>query len=183
MPEPQSQEGEEREHRLPPSARAVLDDLLRESREEVIRADSKASILFGLLSVAFGVVLAGLIAGDWSPADLRAAAEWLFWGGAAAAAASMVMLGSAIWPRITHLEDREEVSYFGHVAAYRRREQFRDAVVRQAARDPDGRTVDQVHAIARIAMRKYRLIQAAIIALAGAAACCLGAVLINPVGG
>jgi MFS family permease len=169
------------DERLAEPARALLAELLRESREEVVRADTKASIVFGLLGVALGVVLAGLIAGDWSPAGLRAEVEWLFWVGAAASLGSMVLLGSAIWPRITHLEDREEVAYFGHVAAYRRREQFREAVLRQSERDPDGRTVDQVHAISGIAMRKYRLIQLAIVALALAAVCCLGAVMFDAV--
>lgn len=160
-------------------ARSLLADLLREGREEVVRADTKASTLFGLLGVAFGVVLAGLIAGTWSPADLRAPAQLLFWAGAIGAGAAMVLLGSAIWPRITHLEDREEVAYFGHVAAYPRREQFKQALMRQAERDPDARAVDQVHAISRLAMRKYRLIQLAIVALAVAAGCGLGAALID----
>lgn len=174
---------QEKQEPVPDSAGALLVDLLGESREEVIRADTKAAMLFGLLGVGFSVVAAGLIAGNWSPADLHAAVEWLFWVGAAAAAASMTLLGSAIWPRITHLEDREEIAYFGHVAAFKNRQQFRAAVISQAERVPDERVVDQVHTISKIAIRKYRLLQAAIVALAVAATSCLGAVLIDELPG
>ncbi len=46
-------------------------ELLVESREELARADGKASILLSALGVAADVIAAALLAGDWSPEGLH----------------------------------------------------------------------------------------------------------------
>jgi hypothetical protein len=95
--------------------------LLAETREELNRADAKAAMLFAIFGIAFGAVLAGLIAGDWSPRDLAAGAQVVWWLGAAAAVAPLAALSAAVWPRIDSNHASGRVIYYAHVAGYRSR--------------------------------------------------------------
>src|SRR5262245_8921031 len=63
-----------------------LVDLLKEAREELARADSKAALLLAATGVAVGALLAGLIGGKWMPFSLDNRVEWLWWFGVASVA-------------------------------------------------------------------------------------------------
>ena|SRR5215210_9398644 len=52
-------------------ARQLADDLLQETREEIGRADAKASILFAVASVASSALLAAALSQGWSVQDLH----------------------------------------------------------------------------------------------------------------
>src|SRR3954452_18945096 len=79
--------------------------LLKETREELIRADAKASLLFAATGVVLAAVLTGIISGKWNPGDLKAGATGAFILGATAYAVAVISLGYAVWPRITHEEE------------------------------------------------------------------------------
>lgn len=64
--------------------------LLAETREEIVRADTKAEILFAACGVVVAAVLAGMITGDWSPEDLDRVATVVFWMGSGRASASFM---------------------------------------------------------------------------------------------
>jgi hypothetical protein len=49
--------------------------LLSHAREEIDRADAKASILLAASGVGTGALLAGLIAGTWTPLKLQTATQ------------------------------------------------------------------------------------------------------------
>jgi hypothetical protein len=145
-------------------ARAVLKD----TREELGRADQKSSILFG----AFGIVVSALgvvlISEDWTPFALDDRFEWLWWFGLLLSGAGLSLLALAVVPRMRHSEDRLRVSYFGHVVAIGTREDLRDAVA-AAASNPLDRVVDQLFVVSRIVERKYRLTRNAMQCMAGSA--------------
>ncbi len=114
---------------------ALTRQLLAETREELHRADGKAAMLFAIFGISFGAVLAGLIAGDWSPRDLAAGAQVVWWLGAVAAVAALVALSAAVWPRLDSNHASGRVTYFAHVTGYRTRVALREAIERQASAD------------------------------------------------
>lgn len=130
--------------------------LLVETREELARADAKASLLFsafGLISSAVGAIL---IADDWSPFQLKNSVEWMWWAGAAASVFALLLLAFAVIPRIKHATHKERLYFFGHVAEYKTCDGFKKAFSEKAP-DLYERTLDQVWVISRIAKRKYTL--------------------------
>jgi hypothetical protein len=150
------------------------DRLLAESREELARADGKASILFGAFGVAAGVLLGAVVGGTWSPAHFdRGIAECLWWVGIAGASLSILLLGLAVLPRIRHGEGRERLYYFGHVVQYRPRTWLgfpaqgiapTEEFFRDLRNPPDSlrRSGDQIWVISGLVQTKYRLIRLAL---------------------
>lgn len=130
--------------------------LLAETREEVSRADAKASLLFSAFGVVTSAVAAVLVADDWSPFDLNNCIEWLWWFGAGLALIALLLLGWAVLPRITHVDHRERLFFFGHVAEYEDFERFSKAFDAAATTSWE-RTVDQIFVESKIAKRKYVL--------------------------
>ena len=157
---------------------ALTRQLLSEAREELQRADGKAATLFALFGIALGAVLAGAIAGDWTPTKLDAAARVIWWIGAACAVGALVSLGSAVWPRLVSAEATGRVTYFAHVAAYRTREALIESLERQAS-DDTARPVEQLQAISGIVMTKYRRVQLGIALYGIGALACMAAVLVS----
>lgn len=128
--------------------------LLAETREELARADAKASLLFSAFGVISSAVGAVLIADDWSPFQLANGVEWMWWGGVAASVIALLLLGLAVIPRIRHATHRERLYFFGHVAEYKKFDEFAKALGKKPP-DSYDRTLDQVWVISRIAKRKY----------------------------
>ena len=71
-------------------------ELLAETREEIVRADTKAAILFTAFGIVVAAVLAGLIAGNWGPDELDRGAAVVFWVGSGSALVSFLALGYAL---------------------------------------------------------------------------------------
>ena len=139
---------------------ALVEALLRESREELERIDLKASIL---LSV-FGLALVGLAHAaafeQWDPRTLGAY-QWLLWLGVALACAALVALAGAVWPKLAHPKADEGVTYFGHVARHNKVEDLNASLDREAANHPSptDHAVKRLLAVSKIIDKKYRWIR------------------------
>lgn len=156
------------------------DAVLKETREELVRADTKASLLFAASGVVLAAVLAGIINGEWTPGDLEAWATWVFAGGATAYAAAVVALGVAVWPRIQHEEPTRAADYFGDIVNYKgeeKRPALREALRRGAANTE--RSTSQLVIISGIVWTKYRGIQVAVACFGVSLAACATAVLLG----
>jgi hypothetical protein len=144
--------------------------LLAEARAEHDRADAKATGLLGVASTAAAVVLAALLAGDWTPAVLPAAGRVLWWAGCAAWAAGVALLAAAVVPgRVRGGDGTEGIAWFGDVPAVAARGPVALAAALWAAPVSEiGGIAGQLAVCSAIAVRKYRLIRAGVSALAGA---------------
>ncbi len=154
-------------------------DLLVETREEVVRADTKAEILLAGAGVFLGVVVTSTPHGVWSshgePPWL-----WLWWAGVVLTVGAVGSLLMAVVPRTSHRDTPSgRVYFFGDVV----RLGNRNALTSVLAEGSDGgsfdRTVDQIWAISRIVSAKYRFIRLAVW-LAAAGGLLLVAALIHP---
>jgi MFS family permease len=152
--------------------------LLTEAREELTRADAKASILFAAFGVVVAAVLAGLISSDWAPTDLAKTETVIFWIGTALAVLAFVALSYTLWPRIEHKELKEAVSYYGHVRAYRKEDRvaLRKALERGSLSD---RAIDQLVVISDIVWSKFIGIRWAIVLFGAGAVLCAVAVIVG----
>ena len=139
--------------------------ILSEAREEIERADQKASILLTGVGVAIGAILAGLLPAHWSPSDLGSPWQWIWWVGLAGTGVGITFLLAAVYPRIGVKGDARLLNYFGDACHMSTREAVRECLL-ETSKDELGRTVDQIFVDSRIAARKYQLIRAAIWALA-----------------
>jgi MFS family permease len=134
--------------------------LLGNAREEIERADAKASILLAASGVVAGALLAGLIAGSWTPLELQAAVRWAWWLGLAESAIAIWCLALAVYPRERKNESEipGTVAYYGDVLAYPTTIQLVAALNRSAETNLD-RIADQLRNVSLIVSHKYRLIR------------------------
>ena len=154
--------------------------LLNGVREEIDRADVKASILLAASGVAAGALLAGLIAGTWSPLKLHAAIQWAWWLGVFESVVGIFCLALAVYPR--ERKGNPEISwtvvYYGDVLAYRTTAQLVAALNRSAETSLE-RIADQLKHVSWIVDHKYRLIRWGMRALFLAAATIAVAMVVN----
>jgi MFS family permease len=158
---------------------ALANTILREAREELARADGKASILLAAIGVIIGAIVAAILGGSWHPTHLDDNIEWLWWIGTAIGLAGAVAFGAAVFPRTTYRAKRRPgiVSYFGDVVGLSK-VQLKEGLI-TTAKDPDAATLDQVEAISSVVDKKYRCIQVGMICVGAAALFWLFAVLIG----
>ncbi len=140
-----------------PVRKDMVEALLKDTREELSRADGKAATLMSASGVVVSVLLAGAIAGKWDPTELG---KWqlLWWPGAATGVAGVVAFAVAVWPRVSHTEPKEELAYFGHVAQYKKVENLEAALTNKGAAIKD-RTADQLLTVSKIVSAKYQYIR------------------------
>lgn len=157
------------------AAHALAGRLLAETREEIARADGKAQILLAVSGVVIGVVLGGAISGDWSPSDLSACAELVWWIGVSAAALGLLGLGYAVFPRLLTADDGR-ITYFEEVLRYEDCSALSEGLAAEAVRGD--RDVEQLHRLSKLAHRKFVSIQISMVALLVAAVlCCLASLV------
>jgi hypothetical protein len=156
-------------------AKSLADTLLQGSRAELVRADAKASTLFSVSGVAFGVILGTVFAGDWSPVQLHDICQALWWIGAASAIGSLVALGLAVFPRIRHPEEHERVRYFGDVARKENQQHLADSLRDTVKEEGYEHVIDQLWVVSQLAVTKYELIRWALYLLAVAGVLVLAA--------
>jgi hypothetical protein len=151
--------------------------LLVETREELARADGKAAMLLAAFSLFVGVVLAGLIAGEFSPADLNCTGQKLWWVGCSAIGGSLVILAGAIYPRLKHGEAEGPISYFGHAAG--KKVPVVEAALKRQVSNSRSRTIEQLVVVSDIVWQKYRAIQIALWVFGVGAILCFVGVLLD----
>lgn len=140
------------------AAVALASDLLRETREEVGRADGKASTLLGAVVIVLGLFVAAILAGSWTPLRLPVVAALLWWIGAGFAGLGVVLLCTCIYPNVGNQLTKQVLGYFGHINLYDTREELAEAL-REHAERPLDRLTDQLFVISRIVQRKYRFMR------------------------
>ncbi|WP_431916354.1 Pycsar system effector family protein [Nonomuraea jabiensis] len=154
--------------------------LLKEAREELNRADAKAQVLLGIVGIGLGAVTGGLLAGSWSPFEMSNAVEWLWWVGAAAALASVVVLAGAVYPRLDQRKGNGVVMYYADVFHLDSTATVASALMRSSALDLE-RVADQLYRVSRIVGQKYRLIRWGFWLLLSGMSATVSAALINVV--
>jgi hypothetical protein len=170
----------------PPAAAAdplqtYCENLLKTTREELTRADSKAQLLLAATGVAVGALLAGLLGGRWEPATLDNRIEWLWWaGGVAPTVAGIALLGAAVYPRRTGRPGPPSrvVTYFGHVVTHPDVTSLRSALA-SSSLDPTAHAIHQLSVVSRIVATKYRLIRFGMWSLATAGVSTTAATLVS----
>lgn len=161
------------------AARAAL--LLPRATAEIARADNKAAVLLAGTGTVIGAVLAGVVAGTWTPAQLDVRVAWLWWLGCAASLAAVGCLGTVVYPRLAPRGARNSprprgpVLYFGDVVGFASPAALHTALARRAPGvDPQ---VTELWHTARIAHAKYLWIRRGLWLLVIAAAGCTASVL------
>lgn len=133
--------------------------LLTEARDELARADQKASILLAATSVGIGTLIAGILSARWNPSLLRSPWNFIWMAGALAALAGVGALVWAIYPRTTHGHDDDSLLfYFGQAGDT---ESVADLArqLRDSARFTFERTADQLWRISQLVNTKYRAVR------------------------
>ncbi|MFQ5967325.1 MAG: Pycsar system effector family protein [Acidimicrobiia bacterium] len=135
--------------------------LLEETREETTRADQKAGVVLFVLGVALGALLAGLIAGDWSPVNLSGLAKWLWWPGAVLLLGSLAAAAVAVWPRFRRARPNR-ITYWGDAG---QTDSPADLMARLESQevDPITRMVEELWVLSRIVVSKYRFVRIALL--------------------
>jgi len=165
-----------------PGAVRYAQHLLATSREELHRADTKVSIVFAATGAAIVTFIAGALAGGWSPVELTAAHELLWWVSTAAAGAALVLMGAAVYPRGRQgATSPAIVAYYGDVALFQEPGALRTLIERSASRELD-QLVDQLVQVSRLVRFKYCLLAVAMWALLASASGCSLAVVLQGMG-
>lgn len=149
--------------------------LLAEIRDEITRADSKASILFSVFGLLAGAVTYTMLRDQWQPFDLSNAIEWLWWVGASLGASAITVLGRAVYPSVKHASDKGQISYYGHVVQYATKPEFIQAIADRSEARVD-RMRDQIWVLSATVAKKYRCTQAAMWIFGAAVLAMVGAV-------
>jgi len=137
------------------NTRAYAASVLKEAREELSRADSKAAILFAGLGVASSVVIAPVLSGSWTPSAMLALPATLWWAGVALLTLSLASFTAVLYPRTVYPKKRiTSLSYFGD-AIGRSPEELTHALMR-SSENTLVPIVEQIIAIAHIVDIKYR---------------------------
>ena len=147
---------------------ATTAQMLSEAREDVTRADQKASVLLAALGIGFAAVLGGQLAGHFDSSKLSPYGQIFWWAGVIAAVASVVLAAISLWPRYK-LNDRPEhgITYWGHIAAFKTLQEF-EASLEDQGPATNARGRHQLWRLSRLVLLKYRLLRASIICTGGA---------------
>jgi len=155
---------------------AYKEALLRETREELQKADNKASILLAASGIVFAAVLTAATTIGWDPDRLTVpTARITLWVAIGLITVGIVLIAAAVKPRLRiESATHEEIDYFGDVEAYwprwwqfrGRQKQIADARQRFVHALSSGhqrqryreRVDDQIWTLSHIAFRKYQLI-------------------------
>ena len=139
--------------------------MLAETREEVVRAESKASLLLASSGVVVAVLLAGVIAGDVSPWGHGVVVAVLSTISALLVLAGLFAVGYAVYPRVGSPQ-LGRARYYAEVAQFSSDAELRQ-VLEGEAEDLAGRDVQQARALSRLVSGKYRCIRVSMLLLCG----------------
>jgi hypothetical protein len=161
-------------------SRDYKEALLNETREELQKADSKASILLAAAGIAMTALLSAVASNAWYPGKVHDhTARLLVWGALMLSVLATCALGAAVKPRLrTKSANKADLHYFGNVHEYwpsrwkvrnRRmlvqshRETFGKALAKAATGENyDDRLDDQIWHLGHTAFRKYKYVSVGI---------------------
>ena len=127
--------------------------LLDETREEVSRADTKASIVLAGASVVVGILLTGLVTGDIAVQGQPWFVVVLAWISGALLVGGLAFVGWAVYPQ-TGSPDSGRARWFAEIVKHRDDAALAEAV---AVDQGDGnRDLHQTRELAGIVWRKYQ---------------------------
>jgi len=126
--------------------------LLGHAREELNRADNKASITLASAGIGFGAFLGGAVSGDWQPFDLGNCVEWVWWVGALLFVVGVCAIASSVWPSTETKTDDKIPSYYQRVAKLPDTTALRSAM---ESVDLDEILIEQLLVISKIVRKKY----------------------------
>jgi len=160
-----------------------LTDLLADTRDELNRADSKASLLLAAIGVVIAALIGGLAGRKWTPMTLDTGAQALWWVGTAAAAAGVFWIAASVYPRIHQPKTPHPglPAYYGDVAAYHDIDAFRDAI--DQAPEARERLINQTYVVSKIVQWKYVLLRRGLLSILLAIVACILAIVINVIVG
>jgi hypothetical protein len=129
--------------------------ILSESREEVSRADTKASTVLAGAGIVVGIVLTGLVTGDVSLAGSRWYVGTIACAGGASLLAGVALLGAAVYPRTGQPAD-------GHARWFAEIERYKDddtglLAAIETDRNDGMRDLHQAVNLSEIVVKKYTL--------------------------
>lgn len=140
--------------------------LLNETRDDISRAESKASIALGATGLVSGSVVGELI--NRFP-DLTDAGKVVLSAGVAAVIFGLISLGLALIPNVfANPGGHEMLAFFGHVMATGSLAEFERLTEEQL--DERQRLTNQIWTLSTLIMRKYAHIRRAFLALGAAVA-------------
>lgn len=136
---------------------SYLAALHTEVRQELVRVDTKISVLLQTFMVTVSVVVAGAVAGQWNPTtELGGIGELLWWVGVALIGGAVVLLLFTLNPVTSHADVRTEAPrYYGDVKRYNNKTEFREGLDRVAGAAGEERLVDQTYLLSHLVSRKY----------------------------
>jgi hypothetical protein len=154
-------------------AREYAATLLGEARDELTRADQKASILLAAAGVAIGAIVASMVSSGWTPGRLALPWSVVWVVGSAIGLFGVLALVVAIYPRTTRGKDDEaQLFYFGHAAKVRTVEELA-AELRRSSANTFQRTADQLWRVSQVVTTKYSLVRVSIWLLSVGGLTCL----------
>ena len=171
--------------------------LLSETREELQKADAKASILLAASGIAFAALLTSGGASGWYPDRLSdGTARAFVWIAIGVALVGVAFVGAAVMPRLrAKSRHGEKLHYFGDVEAYwpkrwriRSRADAYETARRDFATDLQSASTeekyleyldDQIWHLGRMAYRKYRLISIGMYLYGIALVCAIVALIVE----
>jgi pycsar effector protein len=143
-------------------AREYAATLLGEARDELTRADNKASLLLAAAGVAAGAVAAGMVSSGWTPERLQFPWSLAWFTGAVFGLAGIATLVVAVYPRTKRGRDDEaELFYFGHAARIKTPEDLA-AELKRSSEHTFERSADQLWRVSQVVATKYALVRVAI---------------------
>ena len=132
-----------------------IERLLDETRDEIHRADNKASIVLAGAGVAVGAIVAGLIAGDVGLAGESFWVWLLVIGAGVLVVGGIAMMGAAVFPRLG-MPESGRARYFSEVAEFKDLSALTKAL-REEATGADERNSGQISVLSSLVQTKYRL--------------------------
>lgn len=157
-----------------------IQEMLKEAREELVRADAKASLILASSGVVLGALMAGLLAGSWEPSDLGNSIEWLWWLGAAVAGYGLYRLAKSVYPQTNRKGEAPAVlAYYGDINNVTGDLATLKQKLAESSAQASDRHVDQLRQVSKIVGAKYAGIKTGLLMLGVAAVLCAAAVLIG----
>ena len=152
--------------KLSKEAAALEENLLKQAREELSRADTKISITLAGFSISLGAAITSLVSNKWNPTqDLVGFLQPGWWLCVVLELIGIFFLGKALYPQTLQRQypENQIVSYYGNIAkldkaTFRSHLEF-------TAKNGLANT-NQLIEISRIVNNKYRYLQIGMIMIA-----------------